>query len=79
MRLIFGILIGAILTAFIGYSVMMNKGGDMMFADRISPYSYEETVDKLKSLKITKLETYDEIINRIVCCKTCTTDNNEKN
>lgn len=48
MRLIFGILIGAILTAFIGYSVMMNKGGDMMFADRISPYSYEETVDKLK-------------------------------
>jgi len=47
MRLIFGILIGALLTAFVGYNTMMSKGGDMMFSDRISPYSYEETVEKL--------------------------------
>ena len=48
MRVLIGIAAGVILTALIGFISLSGSGSDMMFVDRVSSHSYEETVAKVK-------------------------------
>ncbi|MBN2894500.1 MAG: DUF302 domain-containing protein [Campylobacterales bacterium] len=48
MRLIQGMVVGAVVAALAIYMTMMSVAGDMMFVERVSPYSYEETIAKVK-------------------------------
>jgi uncharacterized protein (DUF302 family) len=48
VKFLAGAILGSLVSLMVAGGLMMSKGGEMMFVEKESPYSYDETVQKVE-------------------------------